>query len=76
MSELEAAVEWHRAADGGEQALLGECLLAALDAAERTPGAGDRLSVILDDARRNDDAHVEVFASTLWPASQPKQATS
>ena len=61
-AQLEAAVEWHRAADGGEQALLGECLLAALDAAERTPGAGDRLAVILDDARRNDDAHVEVFA--------------
>ena len=35
-TQLEAAVEWHRAADGGEQALLGECLLAALDAAERT----------------------------------------
>jgi predicted ATPase/DNA-binding SARP family transcriptional activator len=61
-AQLEAAVEWHRAADGGEQALLGECLLAALDAAERYPGAGDRLAVILDDARRNDDAHVEVFA--------------
>ena len=61
-AQLEAAVEWHRAAGGGEQAPLGECLLAALDAAERTPGAGDRLAAILDDARRNDDAHVEVFA--------------
>lgn len=61
-AQLEAAVEWHRAADGGEQALLGECLLAALDAAERDPVAGDRLAVILDDARRNDNAHVEVFA--------------
>ena len=35
--EFEAATEWHRAAGGGEQALLGECLLAALDAAERDP---------------------------------------
>ena len=61
-AQLEPAVEWHRAADGGEQALLGECLLAALDAAERDPGAGDRLAVILDDARRSDEAHVEVFA--------------
>ena len=42
--------------------MLGECLLAALDAAERDPGAGDRLAVILDDARRSDEAHVEVFA--------------
>jgi tetratricopeptide (TPR) repeat protein len=61
-AQLEAAVDWHRAADGGEQPLLGECLLAALDAAERNPGAGDRLAAILDDACRNDEAHVEVFA--------------
>ena len=60
--QLEAANEWHRAAHGGEQALLGECLLATLDAAEQIPGADDRLAVILLDARRNDDAHVEVFA--------------
>ena len=59
---LEEAVAWHRAAGGGEQAALGECLLAALDAAERVPGAHDRLVAILDDARRNDAAHVEVFA--------------
>jgi predicted ATPase/DNA-binding SARP family transcriptional activator len=61
-AQLEEAVEWHRAADGGEQALLGECLLAALDVADLIPGAGDRLSVILDDARRNGETHVEVFA--------------
>jgi predicted ATPase len=61
-AQLEAAVAWHRAADGGEQALLGECLLAALDAAERNPEAGERLAAILDDARRNDDTNVEVFA--------------
>ena len=43
-------------AGGGEQAALGECLLAALD------GAEPRLAAILDDARRDDDAPVEVFA--------------
>jgi hypothetical protein len=53
---LEAATAWHRAAGGGEQSALGECLLAALDAAE------PRLAAILDDARREDDAPVEVFA--------------
>jgi predicted ATPase/DNA-binding SARP family transcriptional activator len=53
---LEAATAWHRAAGGGEQAALGECLLAALDAAE------PRLAAILDDARLGDDAPVEVFA--------------
>ncbi len=31
---LEAATAWHRAAGGGEQAALGECLLAAMDAAD------------------------------------------
>ena len=59
---LEAAHAWHRAAGGGEQAALGECLLAAMDAADREPGAEGRLVAILDEARRNDDAHVEVFA--------------
>jgi predicted ATPase len=59
---LEAASAWHRAAGGGEQAALGECLLAAMDAADGVVGAGARLAVILDDARRNDEAHVEVFA--------------
>ncbi len=55
-SALEAAAAWHRAAGGGEQAALGECLLAALDADE------PRLVAILDAARRTDDAPVEVFA--------------
>jgi predicted ATPase len=59
---LEAANAWHRDAGGGEQALLGECLLAALDAADEVPGAQDRLEVILEDARQRDDAPVEVFA--------------
>ena len=53
---LEAAAAWHRAAGGGEQAALGDCLLAALDAADGVPGAEERLGAILDDARRDDDA--------------------
>jgi len=59
---LETATAWHRAAGGGEQAALGECLLAALDAEDRIPGAEQRLAAILDGARRDDDAPVEVFA--------------
>jgi predicted ATPase/DNA-binding SARP family transcriptional activator len=61
-TELEAAAAWHRSAGGGEQAALGECLLAAIDAADRVSGAEQRLIAILDHARLNDDAHVEVFA--------------
>ncbi len=59
---LEAAAEWHRLAGGGEQAALGDCLLAAMDAADNISGAQERLVAILDDARTNDAAHVEVFA--------------
>jgi predicted ATPase/DNA-binding SARP family transcriptional activator len=59
---LQTATAWHRAAGGGEQAALGECLLAALDAEDRRADAQQRLVAILDDARRNDDAPVEVFA--------------
>ena len=59
---LEAATAWHRAAGGGEQAALGECLLAALDAEDHVSGAEQRLVAILEDARRDDDAPVEVFA--------------
>ena len=33
-----------------------------MDAADRVSGAEERLVAILDDARLNDDAHVEVFA--------------
>jgi hypothetical protein len=33
-----------------------------MDAADRIPGAEDRLVAILDESRRNDEAHVEVFA--------------
>jgi predicted ATPase/DNA-binding SARP family transcriptional activator/tetratricopeptide (TPR) repeat protein len=59
---LEAAAEWHREAAGGEQALLGECLLAALDAADQIPGATERLAAVLEAALEKDDAPVEVFA--------------
>jgi predicted ATPase len=59
---LEEAAAWHRGAGGGEQAALGECLLAAMDAADRMPGAQERLAANLDAARLRDDAAVEVFA--------------
>ena len=59
---LESAAAWHRDAGGGEQALLGECLLAALDAVDGGPFAQDRLVALLTEAREQDAAHVEVFA--------------
>lgn len=59
---LEAASAWHRTAGGGEQYALGECLLAAMDAADGTSDASERLIAILEDARRHRDAPVEVFA--------------
>jgi predicted ATPase/DNA-binding SARP family transcriptional activator len=59
---LEQAGTWHRDAGGGEQAALGECLLAALDARDDLPGAAERLAAILDTARRDGDAPVAVFA--------------
>jgi tetratricopeptide (TPR) repeat protein len=59
---LEAATAWHRAAGGGEQAALGECLLAAIEIDDPAAEAERRLTAILDDARRKDDSHVEVFA--------------
>jgi predicted ATPase/DNA-binding SARP family transcriptional activator len=59
---LEAAAAWHRASGGGEQAALGECLLAAMDAVDQVPDAEERLTAILESARRTNDAHVEVFA--------------
>jgi hypothetical protein len=59
---LEAAAAWHRGAGGGEQAALGDCLLAAMDGADRIPGAEGRLVAILDDSRHRGDAPVEVFA--------------
>jgi tetratricopeptide (TPR) repeat protein len=59
---LEAATAWHRAAGGGEQAALGECLLGALDAEDHVSGADQRLAAILQQARGDDDAPVEVLA--------------
>ena len=59
---LESAAAWHRHAGGGEQDALGECLLAAMDAVEQVPGAEKRLVTILDEARAEADAPVEVFA--------------
>jgi tetratricopeptide (TPR) repeat protein len=59
---LETAAAWHRDAGGGEQAALGECLLAAMDAADLVPGAEERLRAILDDAQQRGDGPVEVFA--------------
>ena len=49
---LASATAWHREAGGGEQALLGECLLAALDAADGEPLAQDRLVALLDRGAR------------------------
>jgi predicted ATPase/DNA-binding SARP family transcriptional activator len=60
--ELESAAEWHRQAGGGEQAALGEVLLAALDLADNRNGARERLIETLATAQINGIAHVEVFA--------------
>jgi predicted ATPase/DNA-binding SARP family transcriptional activator len=59
---LEAAGAWHRDAGGGEQAALGECLLAAMDAVDREPGAQERLTQTLEQAREKCDAPVEVLS--------------
>jgi predicted ATPase/DNA-binding SARP family transcriptional activator len=53
---LEAAAVFHRDSGGGEQATLGDCLLAAID------GDRERLTTALDAARQAGDAPVEVFA--------------
>jgi hypothetical protein len=53
---LEHTVAWHRRAGGGEQALLGECLLAALD------GDESRLVELADRARTVGDAPAAVIA--------------
>ncbi|MGD9704530.1 MAG: BTAD domain-containing putative transcriptional regulator [Acidimicrobiia bacterium] len=58
---LEHATAWHRAAGGGEQAVLGECLLGAMDARDDDVGAHRRLVALLDVARRDDNAAAEVF---------------
>jgi predicted ATPase/DNA-binding SARP family transcriptional activator len=53
---LEAAAAFHRSAGGGEQQVLGDTLLAALDRDR------DDLTALLDRARRDGDAPAEVFA--------------
>src|SRR4051794_4575331 len=53
---LEAAAAFHRAAGGGEQQLLGDTLLAALDCDR------DDLATLLERARHDGDAPAEVFA--------------
>ena len=60
--ELERAAAWHEAAGGGEQAALGACLLAAMDAVDGVAEAHERLMAILDDARLLENAAVEVLA--------------
>jgi predicted ATPase/DNA-binding SARP family transcriptional activator len=59
---LVAASTWHRANGGGEQAALGECLLAAIEAVDGAADAQDRLLTALEDAVRQPNAPVEVFA--------------
>jgi tetratricopeptide (TPR) repeat protein len=59
---LEAAAAWHHEAGGGEQAALGECLLAAMNIDNSHGDAKEHLVAILEAARRNDQAHVEIFA--------------
>ena len=74
---LEAATAWHRAAGGGEQAALGECLLAAIDAADGVAGA-ERTA--RRDPRRRRGATTTPTSrsspSTPSPASPPRRATS
>ena len=41
---------------------MGECLLAAMDAAAAVPHAAGRLEALLEQARTEGDAPVEVFA--------------
>jgi len=59
---LEAAAAFHRTAGGGEQQALGDCLLAALDAADGDPDAPARLAALLQSARHDGDVPVEVLA--------------
>jgi tetratricopeptide (TPR) repeat protein len=58
---LEAANAWHRAEGGGEQAALGECLLAAMNIDDPRADSQEQLTTLLADARKNDLPHVEVF---------------
>jgi tetratricopeptide (TPR) repeat protein len=59
---LEQAATWHRKSGGGEQALLGDCLLATLDVRSAPAEARPQLLEILTQAQRDDNAPAEVFA--------------
>jgi predicted ATPase/DNA-binding SARP family transcriptional activator len=61
-SALAAADDWFRASGGGEEALLAECLLAAMDAQAGAPGSAERLANVLEEARGDDDVEVQVLA--------------
>jgi hypothetical protein len=75
---LQATVAWHRGAGGGEQAQLGEVLLAAEDAHDDVADAEERLIEILASARRAANAPVEVFAldALARMAADPQEAAA
>ena len=75
-SVLEQAAAWHRKPGGGEQAALGECLLAALDAADgRFPVARDRLLSLLSEARLDGRPTSRSSPSTRSPGWRRTTAT-
>ena len=59
---LVAAAAWHRRVGGGEQAVLGEALLAAIDARSTSPGAADSLRAIVSRSAADANAPAEIFA--------------
>ncbi|MFM2078021.1 MAG: hypothetical protein RJA49_1911, partial [Actinomycetota bacterium] len=59
---LELAAQWHRTSGGGEQAVLGDAMLAAMDARDGVAGASDRLVTLLDEARAAQNDAAAVFA--------------
>ena len=75
---LEATVAWHRGIGGGEQAQLGEVLLAAEDAHDAVADAEERIVAILASACRDGNAPVEVFALDALAriAADPQEAAA
>ena len=73
---LETAAAWHRAAGGGEQAALGECLLAALDAEDRVPARSNGSSRSSTTPAATTTPPSRSSRSTRSPASPPTRATS
>jgi hypothetical protein len=61
-SNLSTADEWFRASGGGGEAVLAQCLLAAIDAENDIPDAAQQLAAILDAARTDADTDVQVLA--------------